>query len=56
MWIIEFCARHSSDCVQIAEECTDAERRRAWLQLAQHWVQVAEGARMPRRDGKPSTT
>ena len=45
MWITDFCARHSSDCVQIAEECTDAERRRAWLQLAQRWVQVAEDAR-----------
>jgi hypothetical protein len=45
VWIVEFCARHSSDCVQMAEECTDAERRRAWLQLAQHWVQVADDAR-----------
>ena len=27
MWITDFCARHSSHCVQTAEECTDAERR-----------------------------
>ena len=45
MWIAEFCARHSSDCVRMAEECTDAERRGAWLQLAQRWVQVADDAR-----------
>jgi hypothetical protein len=49
MWITEFCARHSSHCVQAAEECTDAERRRAWLQLAQGWVQVAEDARASNR-------
>ena len=51
MWMVEFCARHSSDCVQMAEECTDAERRRAWLKLAQHWVQVAEDARASNRHG-----
>jgi hypothetical protein len=55
VWVIEFCARHSSDCVQMAEECTDAERRRAWLQLAQRWVQVADDARASnRRDDKHS--
>ena len=51
MWIVEFCARHSSHCVQAAEECTDAERRQAWLRLAQGWVQVADQARASgRRD------
>jgi len=51
MWIVEFCARHSSDCVQMAEECTDAERRRAWLQLAQRWVLVADDVRASDRGG-----
>jgi len=49
MWITDFCARHSSHCVQTAEECTDAERRRAWLQLAHAWVQVADDARASSR-------
>jgi hypothetical protein len=52
VWIVEFCARHSSDCVRMAEECTDAERRRAWLQLAQHWVQVADDVRAPDFGGR----
>ena len=52
MWIVEFCVRHSSDCVQMAEECTDAERRRAWLQLAQRWVQVADDARASGRGAR----
>jgi len=38
MWAIDFCAKRSSDCVQMAEECEDAERRRAWLDLAKEWV------------------
>jgi hypothetical protein len=54
VWIVEFCARHSSDCVQMAEECTEAERRRAWLELAQRWVQVADDARASNRRDKPS--
>jgi hypothetical protein len=56
MWIAEFCARHSSHCVQIAEECTDPERRRAWLQLAQGWVQVADDARASNRRGRGNPT
>jgi hypothetical protein len=48
MWINEFCARHSSDCVQMAEECAEEEQRRAWLELAQRWIQVADDARGPK--------
>jgi hypothetical protein len=43
MWIIDFCARRSSDCVQQAEACNDAERRQAWLHLAKEWSEVADG-------------
>jgi hypothetical protein len=43
MWIIDFCARRSSDCVQQAEACNDAERRQAWLHLAEEWSEVADG-------------
>ena len=42
MWITEFCARRSSDCVEQAEACGDAERRQAWLRLAGEWTQVAD--------------
>jgi len=49
VWIVEFSVRHSSDCVQMAEECADAERRRAWLELAQNWIQVADDARAANR-------
>src|SRR5262249_9448586 len=44
MWITEFCARRSSDCVEQAEACGDAERRQAWLRLAGEWAQVPEEA------------
>jgi hypothetical protein len=43
MWIIDFCARRSSDCAQQAEACNDAERRQAWLHLAKEWSEVADG-------------
>ena len=42
MWAIDFCAKRSSDCMQVAEECDDAERRRAWLELAREWVKLSE--------------
>jgi hypothetical protein len=42
MWIIDFCARRSSDCIEQAEACGDAERRQAWLHLARQWAQVPE--------------
>ena len=43
MWAIDFCAKRSTDCVQMAEECgDDAERRRAWLNLAREWVKLSE--------------
>jgi hypothetical protein len=43
MWALDFCANRSSDCVQMAEECgDDAERRRAWLDLAREWVKLSE--------------
>lgn len=42
MWIIDFCARRSSDCAQQAEACDDAERKQAWLHLAKEWSEVAE--------------
>jgi hypothetical protein len=42
MWAIDFCAKRSNDCVQMAEEGDDAERRRAWLDLAKEWVKLSE--------------
>ena len=42
MWAIDFCAKRSSDCLQVAEECDDAERRRAWLELAREWAKLSE--------------
>ena len=42
MWVIDFCEKRSGDCMQIAEECTDAGRRRAWLELAREWVKLSE--------------
>ena len=50
MWILDFCVKHSSECVQMAEECTDAERRRAWLALAKDWVQLADEIGFKRGD------
>ena len=49
MWIIDFCARRSSDCVEQAEACGDAERRQAWLHLAREWAQVADRVVVPNR-------
>ena len=49
MWIIDFCARRSSDCVEQAEACGDAERRQAWLHLASEWAQVADRVVLPNR-------
>jgi hypothetical protein len=42
MWAIDFCAKRSNDCVPMVEECDDAERRRAWLDLAKEWVKLSE--------------
>src|SRR5689334_9540547 len=42
MWALDFCHRRSSDCMQIAEDCEDAQRRRAWLELAREWVKLSE--------------
>ena len=42
MWAIDFCNRRSSDCIQMAEDCEDSERRRAWLDLAKEWVKLSE--------------
>ena len=42
MWALDFCNKRSSDCIQIAEDCSDAERRRAWLDLAREWVKLSE--------------
>jgi alpha-beta hydrolase superfamily lysophospholipase len=42
LWALDFCERRASDCMQIAEECEDAPRRRAWLELAQEWVKLSE--------------
>jgi hypothetical protein len=42
MWAIDFCNRRSSECIQIAEECTDAGQGRAWLELAKEWVKLSE--------------
>jgi hypothetical protein len=51
VWIADFCAEHSSDCVQQAEACDDVERRQAWLRLAEEWAQVADRAVALKRDG-----
>jgi len=48
MWAIDFCAKRSSDRLQIAEECTDAGRRRAWLELAREWVKLSEEVVAPK--------
>jgi hypothetical protein len=42
MWALDFCNKRSSDCIQIAEECADADQRRAWLELAREWVKLSE--------------
>jgi hypothetical protein len=42
MWAIDFCAKRSSHCIEMAEECDGAERRRAWLNLAREWVKLSE--------------
>jgi hypothetical protein len=42
MWAIDFCNKRSNDCIQIAEDCEDAEQRRAWLDLAKEWVKLSE--------------
>jgi hypothetical protein len=42
MWAVEFCNKRSNDCVEMAEECADAERRRAWLELAKEWMKLSE--------------
>ena len=51
MWALDFCNKRSSDCIQIAEECADADQRRAWLQLAKEWVKLAEQAATSKRGG-----
>jgi hypothetical protein len=45
---MDFCEKHSNDCAQMAAEFTDAERRRAWLQLAKEWVELAEQVALTR--------
>jgi hypothetical protein len=50
MWVLDFCVKHSSECVHMAEECTDAEQRRAWLALAKEWVQLADEVGFKRGD------
>jgi hypothetical protein len=44
MWLIDFCHRHSSACLEMAESCgdTDTERRKAWLDLAKEWSRLPE--------------
>jgi hypothetical protein len=42
MWALDFCAKRSNDCIQMAEECEDAERSRAWMDLAKEWVKLSE--------------
>jgi hypothetical protein len=44
MWLIDFCHRHSTACIEMAESCadTDAERRKAWLELAKQWSRLPE--------------
>jgi hypothetical protein len=44
MWLIDFCHRHSSACIEMAESCadTDSERRKAWLELAKQWSRLLE--------------
>jgi hypothetical protein len=48
MWAIDFCAKRSNDCLQIAEECTDTGQRRAWLELARGWVRLSEEVVAPK--------
>ena len=52
MWAIDFCTKRSNDCTQIAEECDDAERRRAWMDLAKEWVKLSEEV-IARSYGRP---
>jgi len=33
MWVLDFCVKHSSECVHMAEECTDAEQIELGLHL-----------------------
>jgi hypothetical protein len=44
MWVIDFCHRHSAECIQMAESCADSdtERRKAWLELAKQWSRLPE--------------
>jgi hypothetical protein len=44
MWLIDFCHRHSSACLEMAESCgeTDTERRKAWVDLAKEWSRLPE--------------
>jgi hypothetical protein len=42
MWALDFCAKRSNGCIQMAEECEDAERSRAWMDLAKEWVKLSE--------------
>jgi hypothetical protein len=44
MWLIDFCHRRSTACIEMAESCADAdtERRKAWLELAKQWSRLPE--------------
>ena len=44
MWLIDFCHKHSTECMEMAESCadTDTERRKAWLDLARQWSRLPE--------------
>jgi hypothetical protein len=39
MWLIDFCHRRSTECIEMAESYgdSDTERRKAWLDLAKQW-------------------
>jgi len=44
MWLLDFCHKHSTECIEMAESCadTDTERRKAWLELARQWSRLPE--------------
>ena len=44
MWVIDFCHKRSTECIEMAESCadTDTERRKAWLDLARQWSRLPE--------------
>jgi len=44
MWLMDFCHKHSTECIEMAESCadTDPDRRRAWLDLARQWSRLPE--------------